>query len=77
MALTDEQYQRIFRYVDEEMDADEVKAFEAAILENKELCDEVELYKQVRLLSESVEEKIADKDQWQQEEKKIRKKPGQ
>jgi hypothetical protein len=70
MALTDKQYQQIFRYVDEEMDADEGKAFEAAILENKELRDEVELYKQVRSLSESVEEKIVDKDQWQQVEKK-------
>ena len=57
MALTDEQYQQIFRYADDEMSPDELKAFEASLLENKELQGEVEFYKQVRLLSESVEEK--------------------
>ena len=57
MALTDEQYQQIFKYSDNEMEAEELKAFEAALAENKELRDEVEFYKQVRLLSESIDEK--------------------
>src|SRR5687768_262046 len=70
MALTDEQYQQIFRYADDEMDADELKAFEGALVENKELRDEVEFYKQVRALSESVEEKTRDTDPWPADEKK-------
>src|SRR5688572_2901077 len=60
MALTDEQYQQIFRYADNEMNATELKTFEAALLENKELRDEVELYKQIRLLSDSVEQKTSN-----------------
>ena len=71
MALTDEQYQQIFRYVDEEIDADEVKAFEAALIENRELFDELEFYKQVRLLGDAVEQKARGKDRLRDEEKKI------
>lgn len=62
MALTDEQYNQIFRYADGEMNTDERKAFEAALLENKELYDEVELYKQIQSLSESVEQKTTNTD---------------
>ena len=62
MALTDEQYNQIFRYADGEMDTNERKVFEAALLENKELYDEVEFYKQIQSLSESVEQKTTDTD---------------
>lgn len=62
MALTDEQYNHISRYADGEMDTDERKAFEAALLEKKELYDEVEFYKQIQSLSESVEQKTTNTD---------------
>ena len=71
MALTDEQYHQIFSYVDQEMDADEVKAFEAALMENRELYYELEFYKQVRLLGDSVEQKTRGKDRFRDEQKKI------
>ena len=70
MALTDEQYQQIFRYADNEMNAAELKTFEAALVANKELQEEVELYKQIRSLSESVEEKTSKTNPWLSEEKK-------
>ena len=70
MALTDEQYQQIFRYADNEMNATESEKFEASLIENKELRDEVELYKQIRLLSESVEQKTSNIQTSFSEEKK-------
>lgn len=70
MALTDEQYEQIFRYVDKEMDGAELEAFEAALNENKGLHDELDFYKQVRSLGESVEQKIRGNDPLQGEEKK-------
>lgn len=70
MALTDEQYSQVFRYADGEMNADERKAFEALLLENKELNDEVELYKLVQSLSESVEQKTRNTEFVPTEEKK-------
>jgi hypothetical protein len=70
MAMTDEQYKQILRYVDGEMDTDEQKKFEAALVENKELSDEVKFYKEIRLLSESVEQKTSSTDLFLSEEKK-------
>lgn len=70
MKMTDEQYKQIFRYVDDEMDAIEQKAFETALAENNELYDEVVFYKEVRLVSESVEQKICNTDPLLSEEKK-------
>jgi len=62
MELVDEQYRKVFRYVDGEMDAEEQKAFETSLAQNKALQNEVAFYKEVRLLSESVEQKICNTD---------------
>ncbi|MGZ5191170.1 MAG: hypothetical protein ACXWCZ_09140, partial [Flavisolibacter sp.] len=58
MALTDEQYKQLFRYVDGAMDAEEQKAFQDSLLHNKILNDESEFYKEIQLLIKSVEQKI-------------------
>lgn len=70
MELTDEQYKQVFRYVDGEMDADEQRAFETTLHQNKTLLDEVALYKEVRTLSASVEQKIGNTDSFITSEKK-------
>ena len=62
MALTDEQYKQLFRYANGEMNTAEKKAFEAALPGNKELSDEVDFYKELRSLSESVEQKTTNPD---------------
>lgn len=58
MELTDEQYSQVIRYVDNEMDAGERQAFEDAVNQIAELYNEVNLYKEIRLLGDSVDKKI-------------------
>ncbi|MBD0366613.1 MAG: hypothetical protein ICV53_10990 [Flavisolibacter sp.] len=58
MKLIDEQYSQVLKYVDGEMNAAEQQAFEADMAQNRELYDEVVFYQELRLLSESVNQKI-------------------
>ncbi len=58
MELSDEQYGQVLRYADGEMNATESKAFEAVLIHNTTIRDEVEFYKEIRTLIESVDEKI-------------------
>lgn len=58
MEITNEQYEQVVRYVDDEMNAAESKAFEAVIIQNIDLRNEVEFYKEIRSLCESIEQKM-------------------
>jgi len=81
MALTDKQYNAIERYVSGEMDSNEKEVFEAAQLQDNELAEEVEAYKEIVALADSVEHKIgklvypsvkeatSDKEVWKMLEK--------
>lgn len=60
MALTDKQYSAIERYVEGEMDVSEKEAFEAALLQNSELAEEVEVYKEILSLTDSIEQKMSE-----------------
>src|SRR3954454_18999638 len=64
MELTDELYGQVLRYVENEMNEQERRSFEALLLKNVELQDEVELYTEIRSLSGSIDQKICavDKD---------------
>lgn len=58
MELSNEKYDQIFRYVNEEMNEAERSAFESDLKKSEELSDEVELYKEIRSLSTSVNHKL-------------------
>ncbi|HLL42411.1 MAG TPA: tetratricopeptide repeat protein, partial [Segetibacter sp.] len=58
MELTDKQYDQVLRYVDDEMDAIERKAFEVVLKQNIIFQNEVKLYKELRSIFESAEQKI-------------------
>ena len=60
MGLTDTQYNQIERYVGGEMEPSEKEAFEAALLQNNELAEEVEAYKEIFALADSLEQKIGE-----------------
>jgi hypothetical protein len=70
MSLTDEQYKQVLKYLDGEMDAVQQKTFEVILLTNRQLNDEVEFYKKIRLLAESVEQKDIDMNSTADEQKK-------
>ncbi len=57
MTLSDDQIKQIFKYVHGEMNAPQQQAFEKLLLENERLRDEVELYKEIGLLSKTLAEK--------------------
>ena len=75
MTLTDDQYKQVLKYIDGEMDAVQQQAFENLLLQNTELSDEVEFYKEVRLLSKSVEQKSSEMDLLFSEQKKSNDEP--
>jgi hypothetical protein len=58
MELTSTQYNQIERYVGGEMEASEKEAFEATLLQDNELAEEVEAYKEIFALADSLEQKI-------------------
>ncbi|MBE7169075.1 MAG: hypothetical protein INR73_00700 [Williamsia sp.] len=70
MELTQEQYNQAARYVDGEMDATERSAFEALLLHNSALREEVEAFREIRSLGESIDEKISGSGQQLAEKKK-------
>jgi hypothetical protein len=70
MSLTDEQYKQVLKYIDGEMDAVQQKAFEDILLTNRQMNDEVEFYKEIRLLAESVEQKDSNMNLTADEQKK-------
>lgn len=60
MGLTDEQYNQVMRYVDGEMNTKEKNGFEVLVSQNKELSDEVMLYREIRAVSKSLANKVSD-----------------
>jgi tetratricopeptide (TPR) repeat protein len=63
MKLTEEQYKQAARYVDGEMQGSEKESFEALLLQNNNLLEEVEAYKEIRSIGESIEDKISTIEQ--------------
>jgi hypothetical protein len=60
MELTSIQYNQIERYVGGEMKASEKEAFEATLLRDNELAEELEAYKEIFALAGSLEQKIGE-----------------
>lgn len=69
MELSDEQYDQVLRYTEGEMNATESKAFEAVLIHNTAISNEVEFYKEIRTLIESADEKISNLNKDTGEEK--------
>jgi hypothetical protein len=60
MELSDKQYNEMERYVAGEMEAGEMEVFEAALLRDNALAEEVEAYKEIFALADSLEQKIGE-----------------
>jgi hypothetical protein len=73
MDLTDKQYKTIERYVGGLMEASEKEAFEVTLLQNNELAEEVEAYKEIVALADSLEQNIGELAQHTSEENTLNK----
>ncbi len=62
MELSEQQYNQIIRYVEDEMEPSEKQAFEAALLQDSELAEEVQGYKETRLVAAGVQQKLCGLD---------------